>query len=64
MSAPEGAAEAGGVVRRASTPAQAWAELAAGNARFVEGRHSHPNQDAARRHSLAHGPRPLGVFLR
>jgi carbonic anhydrase len=63
VTAPEGAAEAGGVVRRASTPAQAWSVLAAGNARFVEGRHSHPNQDAARRHSLAHGQRPLAVFF-
>ena len=63
MTAPEGAPEAGGVVRRASTPAQAWAELAAGNARFVQGKHSHPNQDAARRHSLAHGQRPLAVFF-
>ena len=29
----------------------------------MEGRHSHPNQDAARRHSLAHGQRPLAVFF-
>jgi carbonic anhydrase len=50
-------------VRRASTPAQAWAELAAGNARFVKGTLSHPNQGAARRHSLARGQRPLAVFF-
>jgi carbonic anhydrase len=50
-------------VRRPSTPGEAWAELAAGNTRFVTGHLSHPNQDAARRHMLAGGQRPIAVFF-
>ena len=42
---------------------QAWAELAAGNTRFVEGEALHPNQDAARRHSLAPGQRPFAALF-
>jgi len=45
------------------TPAEAWAKLARGNARFVEGEHWHPNQDAARRDSLTEGQTPIAVFF-
>ena len=62
MSAPQGDGPEV-TVRRASTPAEAWAELAAGNTRFVTGNLSHPNQDAARRHVLAGGQRPIAVFF-
>lgn len=45
------------------TPAEAWAKLAGGNARFVAGEHSHPNQDAAHRDSLTDGQTPFAVFF-
>jgi len=45
------------------TPAEAWAKLARGNERFVAGDHRHPNQDAARRHSLTEGQTPFAVFF-
>ena len=45
------------------TPAEAWAKLARGNERFVEGEHWHPNQDAARRSSLTGGQTPFAVFF-
>jgi carbonic anhydrase len=45
------------------TPADAWAELARGNARFVAGEQGHPNQDAARRDSLTEGQTPIAVFF-
>jgi carbonic anhydrase len=48
---------------RPRTPAEAWAELAAGNQRFVEGAHEHPNQDAATRHELANGQRPFALIF-
>jgi carbonic anhydrase len=48
---------------RPSTPAQAWAELAAGNERFVSGNHAHPNQDAATRGELAHGQKPFATVF-
>ena len=48
---------------RPCTPADAWAELARGNARFVAGEPGHPNQDAARRHSLTEGQTPIAVFF-
>jgi carbonic anhydrase len=41
-----------------TTPAHAWAELQAGNRRFVEGTPEHPRQDAERRSSLAHQQAP------
>jgi carbonic anhydrase len=50
-------------VHRPSTPAEAWAELAAGNTRFVEGSHQHPNQDAATRDELAAGQRPFALIF-
>ncbi|PPL14915.1 carbonic anhydrase [Microterricola pindariensis] len=42
-----------------STPAQAWAEMRAGNERFVAGKPLHPHQDVDSRRSLAgaQGPR-------
>ena len=49
--------------RRPPTPAQAWAELAAGNERFVEGSHPHPNQDAATPAQLAPGQRPFALVF-
>jgi len=45
------------------SPAQAWAKLACGNERFVDGNHRHPNQDAARRDSLTAGQTPFAVFF-
>ena len=45
------------------TPAEAWAELARGNERFVAGEYRHPNQDAARRDSLIEGQAPFAVFF-
>ena len=52
-----------GTPRRPLTPAEAWAELARGNERFVTGEHRHPNQDAARRDSLTEGQAPFAVFF-
>ncbi|MDY3048363.1 MAG: carbonic anhydrase [Rothia sp. (in: high G+C Gram-positive bacteria)] len=46
-----------------STPAQAWARLTEGNARFVEGNRSHPNQDAARRAELVAGQNPFAAIF-
>jgi carbonic anhydrase len=48
---------------RPSTPTQAWSELERGNARFVSGRHEHPNQDVARRHSLANAQKPFALVF-
>jgi carbonic anhydrase len=48
---------------RPATPAAAWAELAAGNERFVEGTHLHPNQDAQTRSELAGGQRPFALIF-
>ena len=48
---------------RPSTPSEAWAALEQGNARFVAGRHEHPNQDVARRHSLADGQKPFALVF-
>ena len=45
------------------TPGAAWAKLARGNDRFVAGKYSHPNQDAARRNSLTGGQTPFAVFF-
>jgi len=52
-----------GTPSRPLTPAEAWAELARGNERFVTGEHRHPNQDAARRDSLTEGQAPFAVFF-
>ena len=48
---------------RPTTPAQAWAELAAGNQRFVHGRPEHPNQDAQHRDQLVGGQNPFAAFF-
>lgn len=45
------------------TPPEAWATLMAGNARFVDGKSSHPNQDAARRASLLSTQHPFAVIF-
>lgn len=48
---------------RPETPAQAWAALKAGNARFVAGTPEHPNQDAARRGELTGGQAPFATLF-
>lgn len=48
---------------RPETPAQAWAAMKAGNARFVAGTPEHPNQDAARRDELAGGQAPFATLF-
>lgn len=45
------------------TPTEAFRRLAEGNARFVAGTAAHPNQDAARRQSLAEGQNPFAVVF-
>ncbi|MBM0274645.1 carbonic anhydrase [Micromonospora tarensis] len=44
-------------------PAQAYAELVAGNRRFVDGTPRHPNQDAGRRAAVADGQHPFAVIV-
>jgi len=46
-----------------STPAEAWAELAAGNARFAADRAVRPNADAEQRRRVSTGQRPFAVVL-
>lgn len=48
---------------RPATPAQALAELLAGNERFVSGDRLHPHQDAERRAALVHAQRPFAVVF-
>jgi carbonic anhydrase len=48
---------------RPETPAEALAELLAGNARFVTGARLHPHQDAERRAALVHGQHPFAVIF-
>ncbi|WP_312718541.1 carbonic anhydrase [Mobilicoccus sp.] len=50
-------------VDRPSTPAEAWAELQAGNERFVVGTLAHPNQGVDRRGELAVGQAPFATFF-
>ncbi|OJF12344.1 carbonic anhydrase [Couchioplanes caeruleus] len=47
----------------ASSPAEAYAMLLEGNARFVRGERLHPNQDADRRSQSAPGQRPFAVLF-
>ena len=47
----------------ALTPKEAWAKLTAGNERFVNDVTEHPNQDSARRQSLANGQEPFAVIF-
>jgi carbonic anhydrase len=44
-------------------PDEAFAQLMAGNRRFVDGTPEHPNQDAARRADLAPGQAPFAVLF-
>jgi carbonic anhydrase len=48
---------------RPTTPADALAELLAGNQRFVTGTRVHPHQDAERRTALAAAQRPFAVLF-
>ncbi len=52
-----------GSIPRALTPQQAWEELRAGNARFVEGTSAHPNQNAERRGELIDSQHPFAVIF-
>ncbi|MEZ2372157.1 carbonic anhydrase [Arthrobacter sp. RCC_34] len=45
------------------TPQQAWQKLVEGNARFVSGTSSHPNQDANRRSSLVNAQNPFTLIF-
>lgn len=45
------------------TPAQAWAALRDGNARFVAGELAHPSQDVQRRQDLAIAQAPFAVIF-
>jgi len=45
------------------TPGGAWAAMRRGNARFVEGRPSHPRQDVERRHELAVAQAPRAALF-
>ncbi|MDQ1513775.1 MAG: carbonic anhydrase [Microbacteriaceae bacterium] len=45
------------------TPAAAWEDLAAGNARFLSGEPAHPRQDADRRAELATTQGPKATFF-
>jgi carbonic anhydrase len=49
--------------RSPATPAQALAELCAGNDRFVSGTRIHPNQDAEHRAALAGAQAPFAVVF-
>lgn len=46
-----------------SSPPEAWAKLLEGNARFVKGSSSHPNQDSARRTSLLSTQNPFVMIF-
>ncbi|UFU07454.1 carbonic anhydrase [Ruania halotolerans] len=48
---------------RPSTPAQAWAALQEGNARFVSGEMAHPSQDVQRRAELSSSQHPFAVLF-
>ena len=48
---------------RPQTPTQAWAELAAGNARFMAEEQKHPHQDVHSRSALAAEQRPFAIFF-
>jgi carbonic anhydrase len=45
------------------TPAQAWAELTAGNARFVSGEVEHPSQSVYRRSEVSNEQHPFAVLF-
>ncbi|MBO9578257.1 MAG: carbonic anhydrase [Microbacteriaceae bacterium] len=46
-----------------TTPAEAWAELQAGNERFVAGTPAHPRQDVEHREDLADGQTPSAALF-
>lgn len=48
---------------RPETPDEAWAELAAGNARFMAESPKHPHQDVHSRKGLATQQRPFAIFF-
>ncbi|WP_188755117.1 carbonic anhydrase [Microbacterium album] len=48
---------------REMTPDEAWAEMLAGNARFVAGTPKHPHQDVARRHEIAAAQTPRAALF-
>lgn len=45
------------------TPAEAWAELSAGNARFADGRSTNSDQDVARRAEVAKVQKPFALVF-
>lgn len=45
------------------TPAQAWANMLAGNKRFVEGAPAHPRQNVERRKEVAHDQNPSAALF-
>lgn len=46
-----------------TTPAKAWAEMKAGNERFVTGTPKHPRQDVERREAIAAGQAPHAALF-
>ena len=50
-------------MQRPSTPAEAWATLRAGNARFVAGDMDHPSQSVDRRTELSADQHPFAVIF-
>ena len=49
--------------QRPQTPREAWAELQAGNQRFVTGNQKHPNQGADRRNAVAAQQKPFAALF-
>lgn len=49
--------------RQATTPAEAWALLKAGNDRFVSGSSERPHQDEGRRREVAEGQAPFATVF-
>jgi carbonic anhydrase len=49
--------------QRPQTPKEAWAELKAGNHRFVSGNQKHPNQGADRRNEVAGQQTPFAALF-
>lgn len=45
------------------TPAQAWAQMQEGNARFVAGTPQHPHQDVQRRHDIVGAQTPIAALF-
>jgi carbonic anhydrase len=50
-------------MQRPQTPKEAWAELKAGNQRFVSGNQKHPNQNADRRNAVAAQQKPFAALF-